>query len=105
MTFGAGRPCKLEQSLRRTGEELVHSLVNPFLLILYSNVHDPRALAAILQKAEADLANMKHPDPYIREFSWLNSVVGCLVQIRLQHRLLPEVQNGVFSRIHLNINS
>ncbi|KAF8806324.1 LNS2-domain-containing protein [Phlegmacium glaucopus] len=29
------------------------------------NVHDPRALASILQKAEADLANMKHPDPYI----------------------------------------
>jgi hypothetical protein len=29
------------------------------------NVHDPRALAAILQKAEVDLANMKHPDPYI----------------------------------------
>ncbi|KAF8165599.1 hypothetical protein B0H34DRAFT_689746 [Crassisporium funariophilum] len=29
------------------------------------NVHDPRALAAILEKAEVDLANMKHPDPYI----------------------------------------
>jgi hypothetical protein len=76
VTFGAGRPCRLEQSLRGTGE-LVHSLVNPFFLILYSNVHDPRALAAILQKAEVDLANMKHPDPYIREFRWLNSVVGC----------------------------
>ena len=49
-----------------------------FLLILYSNVHDPRALAAILQKAETDLANMKHPDPYIRESRWLNSIVGCL---------------------------
>ncbi|TFK64058.1 hypothetical protein BDN72DRAFT_901894 [Pluteus cervinus] len=29
------------------------------------NVHDPRALAAILEKAEAELANKKHPDPYI----------------------------------------
>ncbi|KIK04732.1 hypothetical protein K443DRAFT_675748 [Laccaria amethystina LaAM-08-1] len=29
------------------------------------NVHDPRALAEILEKAEAHLANMKHPDPYI----------------------------------------
>ncbi|KAI0057542.1 NDUFB9, NADH-ubiquinone oxidoreductase [Artomyces pyxidatus] len=29
------------------------------------NVHDPRALAAILEKAEADLARRKHPDPYI----------------------------------------
>jgi hypothetical protein len=46
------------------------------LLILYttSNVHDPRALAAILHKAEADLASMKHPDPYIGEF-------GCLIPL------------------------
>ncbi|KNZ77233.1 NADH dehydrogenase [ubiquinone] 1 beta subcomplex subunit 9 [Termitomyces sp. J132] len=29
------------------------------------NVHDPRALAVILEKAEADLADKKHPDPYI----------------------------------------
>ncbi|GLB34083.1 putative complex 1 protein (LYR family) [Lyophyllum shimeji] len=29
------------------------------------DVHDPRALAAILEKAEADLAEKKHPDPYI----------------------------------------
>ncbi|CAL1700447.1 unnamed protein product [Somion occarium] len=28
------------------------------------NVHDPRALAAILEKAEADLAERQHPDPY-----------------------------------------
>ncbi|KAG6832182.1 hypothetical protein H0H92_004914 [Tricholoma furcatifolium] len=31
------------------------------------NVHDPRALAEILAKAEADLADKKHPDPYICE--------------------------------------
>ena len=30
------------------------------------NVHDPRALAVILQKAEEDLARNRHPDPYIR---------------------------------------
>ncbi|KAM6496106.1 hypothetical protein JOM56_008812 [Amanita muscaria] len=29
------------------------------------DVHDPRALAKILAKAEADLAAKKHPDPYI----------------------------------------
>ncbi|KAF8646381.1 hypothetical protein AX16_007247 [Volvariella volvacea WC 439] len=29
------------------------------------DVQDPRALAAILEKAEADLASKKHPDPYI----------------------------------------
>ncbi|KAG6373841.1 NDUFB9, NADH-ubiquinone oxidoreductase [Boletus reticuloceps] len=29
------------------------------------DVHNPRALAEILQKAEADLAAKQHPDPYI----------------------------------------
>ncbi|KIM91229.1 hypothetical protein PILCRDRAFT_811740 [Piloderma croceum F 1598] len=29
------------------------------------NVHDPRSLAIILQKAEEELANKLHPDPYI----------------------------------------
>ncbi|KAL5507899.1 hypothetical protein ACEPAH_5517 [Sanghuangporus vaninii] len=29
------------------------------------NVSDPRALATILEKAEADLAAKQHPDPYI----------------------------------------
>lgn len=33
----------------------------------YRDVHDPRALAVILEKAEEDLAKRKHPDPYIRE--------------------------------------
>lgn len=33
------------------------------------NVHDPRALAIVLEKAEADLAAKKHPDPYIGELS------------------------------------
>ena len=28
------------------------------------DVHDPRALAVILEKAEVELAAMKHPDPY-----------------------------------------
>ena len=34
-----------------------------------SNVHDPRALAAILEKAEEELAHKRHPDPYIRASS------------------------------------
>ncbi|TDL29863.1 NDUFB9, NADH-ubiquinone oxidoreductase [Rickenella mellea] len=33
------------------------------------NVHDPRALAIILERAENDLAAMKHPDPYIHPAS------------------------------------
>jgi len=32
------------------------------------NVHDPRALASILEKAEEELARKRHPDPYIRAF-------------------------------------
>jgi hypothetical protein len=32
------------------------------------NVHDPRALAAILEKAEEELARKRHPDPYRRAF-------------------------------------
>ncbi|KAF9814396.1 hypothetical protein IEO21_05130 [Rhodonia placenta] len=32
------------------------------------NVHDPRELAIILEKAEADLAERQHPDPYRREY-------------------------------------
>lgn len=32
------------------------------------NVHDPRALAVILEKAEAYLAERNHPDRYIREW-------------------------------------
>ncbi|KAH9833694.1 uncharacterized protein C8Q71DRAFT_712299 [Rhodofomes roseus] len=37
------------------------------------NVHDPRELAVILQKAEADLAERLHPDPYRRECWQLTS--------------------------------
>lgn len=35
---------------------------------LNRHVHDPRALAVILEKAEADLAAKKHPDPYVGMF-------------------------------------
>jgi hypothetical protein len=31
-------------------------------------VHDPRALAAILEQAEEKLARKRHPDPYIRVY-------------------------------------
>lgn len=31
-------------------------------------MHDPRALAVIFEKAEAELAARLHPDPYRREF-------------------------------------
>ena len=31
------------------------------------NVHDPRALATILEKAENELASKQHPNPYICE--------------------------------------
>lgn len=34
------------------------------------NVKDPRALAEIFAKAEAQLADKLHPDPYIRAFEY-----------------------------------
>jgi hypothetical protein len=53
--------------LKRIGEsELKVSNVNT-VDNLNRNVHDPRALAAVLEKAEADLAQRRHPDPYISE--------------------------------------
>ena len=33
------------------------------------NVRDPRALIALFEQAEAELAATAHPDPYIRKFS------------------------------------
>lgn len=38
------------------------------VLACISDVTEPRALAQILEKAEASLASKLHPDPYIREF-------------------------------------
>lgn len=40
-------------------------------LIYFRNVRDPRALARILEEAEAKLAAKLHPDPYISTFGFL----------------------------------
>jgi len=58
------------------------------------NVHDPRALAAILQKAEADLADMKHPDPYIPPSApggtkWERNIPPCMDPL-YDHEADPE---------------
>lgn len=42
------------------------------------DVHDPRALAQIFDKAEAALADRKHPDPYRREYSACSVLLWCL---------------------------
>lgn len=44
------------------------------LSFLYSDVQDPRALADIFAKAEADLAARLHPDPYRGEQLYLTSL-------------------------------
>ncbi|ETW83680.1 hypothetical protein HETIRDRAFT_123478 [Heterobasidion irregulare TC 32-1] len=50
------------------------------------HVHDPRALASILEKAEAELAEKRHPDPYIPSLfpggtKWeRNAPVGILLE-------------------------
>ena len=60
-----------------------------------SNVHDPRALATILEKAEADLEAKRHLDPYRRK--WL---VCRIVRLHdptvFQHRLPPMARNGAY---------
>jgi hypothetical protein len=50
-------------------------LLSPMLMFSFSfffpserNVHDPRALAAVLEKAEEELARKRHPDPYVRAY-------------------------------------
>jgi hypothetical protein len=47
----------------------MYSMPRPFIEHPTSNVHDPRALAQILEKAEARLAARQHVDPVIREAS------------------------------------
>jgi hypothetical protein len=64
--FGDHRLYKSEPSLKRIGESGIEGLQNT-IDNLNRNVHDPRALAAVLEKAEADLAQRRHPDPYISE--------------------------------------
>lgn len=51
----------------RFGACIVSRLWRPTLLYVNSDVHDPRALAAILEQAEADLAKRLHPEPYRRK--------------------------------------
>ena len=41
-------------------------------LLGFRNVRDPRALARILEEAEAKLAAKLHPDPYISAFGFLH---------------------------------
>jgi NADH dehydrogenase (ubiquinone) 1 beta subcomplex subunit 9 len=63
------------------------------LLGMERNVHDPRALAVILEKAEEELARKRHPDPYIR-----TSFPQSTFSHRSSHALQPlhslEVQSG-----------
>ena len=51
------------------GINLMPGTALPTLVLLHGNrnVHDPRALSTIFAKAEAALADRKHPDPYRRK--------------------------------------
>ena len=68
------------------------------LWLIPRNVHDPRALAEILEKAEAHLANMKHPDPYIGEFM-MYLYVAKLNTRPFQHPLRQEAPSGTFCNV------
>lgn len=67
------RACVVRAEFERNRYARAHALfcsypgVNP--LCVDRNVHDPRALAVILEKAEEELARKRHPDPYIRASS------------------------------------
>ena len=76
MTSTVPAPALSAPSLSAIGTRIYHihflqrgELIHPPLLnFARRNVHDPRALAAILEKAEEELARKRHPDPYIRAF-------------------------------------
>jgi hypothetical protein len=65
------------------------------LLWAQRNVHDPRALAVILEKAEEELARKRHPDPYIRESS-PNRCISHRRSHALQPQCSREVQSGTW---------
>ena len=65
---------------------------------LCSDVQDPRALADIFAKAEADLAARLHPDPYRGEQVYLMSfgcslTAGCPNEKHQRHLMVP---NGMY---------
>ena len=65
---GVPAPASSAPSLSAIGTA-IHTnscLILPHLTFGKRNVHDPRALAVILEKAEEELARKRHPDPYTR---------------------------------------
>lgn len=63
------------------------------------DVQDPRALAAIFEKAEADLAERKHPDPYRRTCTlllFLSILESYALCIFVQLLLRRTARNGAF---------
>jgi hypothetical protein len=63
--FGDNELLGFGQSLNATGT-LLSNVCNLHLTFKRRNVRDPRALAEIFERAEAQLAAKQHPDPYIR---------------------------------------
>ena len=69
-------PGRVREEQVRTYRFSTYSTLTPSLIVIqtlvhspFRDVHDPRALAAIFAKAEADLADRKHPDPYRRKWT------------------------------------
>lgn len=71
------------------------------LLVVCSHVSDPRELAVIFSKAEAELASKKHPDPYIRTWPTYSAFVPFVLIRHLQPQQPPVAPNGV-SHIYLS---
>lgn len=66
--FERNRYVDIAIHIGRSAKLILLSLSHNPLFFTQRNVHDPRALAAILEKAEEDLARKRHPDPYVRAF-------------------------------------
>lgn len=64
-------------------------------LTLTRNITDPRALALVLEQAEAKLAKEAHPDPYRRESHPLSLSPRKLVLTTMQRPCSLMAQNGM----------
>jgi hypothetical protein len=91
---GGHRQCRLGQSLSVIGELPPVIVAGQDSYTVLSNVHDPRALATILERAENELSSRKHPDPYICTAELVPLFLAGLMGFALQLPSFLAVLNG-----------
>jgi len=89
-TFGAGVLSRFAPTLSATGSSRVYASGHTDKPILdrFRHVKDPRALALILEEAEARYLKNKHPDPYIRAFILFTALSRALTIYQLLRSLV-----------------